>query len=233
MKQPLALIAGDGGVLGRALRQEFSDAGFDVHGLRRTPMGETGTGHGDAPTLTQHDCDLSDAQQAHDVVSRIGRQHGAIDTLVYNPAVLSMAPFAQLSLADFESAWRTSVLGAMACAQAVLPAMLQRGHGTLIFTGATASMRGTSGFAAFASAKFALRGLAQSLAREYQPHGIHVVHVVLDGLLQGSASIQRFGGNDAQAMDCAEVARTYRWLSQQPASTWTHELDMRPATGRF
>ena len=138
-----------------------------------------------------------------------------------------------MKTADFEATWRTSVLGAVACAQAVLPGMVQCGRGALIFSGATASIRGAARFAAFAVAKFALRGLAQSLAREYHAQGVHVTHVVLDGLLRGSKSVARFGGRDKAAIDPTEVAKTYRWLAEQEQSAWTHELDLRPASEKF
>ena len=92
---------------------------------------------------------------------------------------------------------------------------------------------GRSVFAAFAAAKFGLRGLAQSLARELQPQGIHVAHVVLDGFLLGSPSVQRFGGPAPRTIDPAEVARAYRWLAEQNRSAWTHELVLRPNSERF
>jgi len=103
----------------------------------------------------------------------------------------------------------------------------------VIFIGATASVRGSAKFAALAAAKFALRGFAQALARECQPQGVHVVHLVIDGLLRGSPSIARFGGSEARAIPPAEVARACRWLAAQPPSAWTHELDMRSSAERF
>jgi len=103
----------------------------------------------------------------------------------------------------------------------------------MIFSGATAATRGTARFAAFASAKFALRGLTQSLAREYQSQGIHIAHVVIDGLLGGSASIGKFGGSEERSIDPAAVAVSYRMLAEQPSSAWTLELDVRPSSERF
>jgi NADP-dependent 3-hydroxy acid dehydrogenase YdfG len=210
-----AVIVGAGGVLGQALQAEFSGAGYRVVGLRRA------------------DCDLGDADAVREALTQVARQHGTIDTMIHNAAHLVMAPFADLAVSDFEATWRVSVAGAVGAAQAVLPGMLHAGSGTLIFSGATGSVRGTARFAAFASAKFALRGLAQCLAREYQAQGVHVAHVVLDGLLRGSPSIQRFGGNEARSIDPVDAARAYRWLAEQPPSAWTHELDLRPHNERF
>ena len=105
-------------------------------------------------------------------------EFSAADVLIYNTPKLVVAPFASLNLTEFEATRKTLVPGAAACAQAVLPGMLQRKRGTLILIGATASIRGGANFAAFASAKFALRGLAQSLARDLQPQGVHVAHLL-------------------------------------------------------
>jgi len=213
MTSKVILIAGAGGVLGVALSKEFSGVGHVVKGLRSNSS--------DAP--------LDPTQEVAKVVAELGE----IEVLIYNAAQLVVAPFMDLTLRDFEDSWRACVGGAVEYVQAVLPGMLSRGGGTVIFSGATASLRGASNFAAFASAKYALRGLAQSLAREHQAHGIHVVHVVLDGLLRGSASAARFGGGDMQTIDPVEVAKIYRWLADQHASAWTHEIDLRPNCEKF
>ncbi len=102
--------------------------------------------------------------------------------------------------------------------------MAPRGRGTIIFTGATASLRGGSGFSSFAAGKFALRALAQSMARELQPNGVHVVHVVIDGKIRDAG----IAANDGTWMDPDEIASTYAGLYFQGNSNWTHELDMRP-----
>jgi NAD(P)-dependent dehydrogenase (short-subunit alcohol dehydrogenase family) len=229
MTSKVALIAGAGGVLGDALVREFSGAEYAVATLRRgnhnTPPGSS--------TRYALSCDLGDAAAAEGAVEQVVSRFGEIEVLVHNAAHFVMAPFAELQAMDFETAWKVSVGGAAACVRAALPGMLRRGRGTLIFSGATGSTRGTARFAAFASAKFALRGLAQSLAREYQPQGIHVAHVVLDGLLRGSPSVARFGASNELALDPGDVAATYRWLAEQPASAWTHEIDPRPRGERF
>lgn len=222
------LIAGAGGVLGHALAAEFTAAGYAAVGLRRV-----GSEPSRAMTIPLLHCDLDDASATRRAVEEVLAQHGPIDILVCNTAQFVVGALSELAFDDFERAWRAAMTSAVACTQAVLPGMLERGRGAIIFSGATASIRGGARFAAFASAKFALRGFAQSLAREMQARKIHVVHVILDGLLGGSASASRFGGTENNTMDPREVARTYRWLAEQHPSAWTHEIDLRPATEKF
>ena len=214
MSGATAVIVGAGGVLGRALRAEFEGAGHRVFGLGRG------------------DCGLQDAAAVTGAVAGIAQAH-AVDVLICNAAQLTIAPFLELGPADFESSWRAGVMSAVGAARAVIPGMLRARAGTLLFTGATASLRGSANFAAFAVAKAGLRALAQSLAREYQPQGIHVAHVVLDGVLRGSRSAGRFQLGDERTLDPAEVARAYRYLAGQPRSAWTHELELRPASEKF
>src|SRR4029077_18793631 len=123
--------------------------------------------------------------------------------------------------------------GAVAMSRALLPKMLARGQGTLIMTGATAATRASAGFAALASSKFALRALAQALAREFGPNGVHVVHVVVDGLIDEPQTRRRFTDRSGAMIDADALAATYLSIVQQPPSTWTHELDLRPSSGRF
>jgi NAD(P)-dependent dehydrogenase (short-subunit alcohol dehydrogenase family) len=222
------VIAGGGGVLGQALAREFAGAGYAVSALRRRADAATA----DDPVHSMP-CDLRDGPATRAALAQAAAARGPVQVLVYNAAHLVIAPVSELTAQQFEESWRVGAAGAFECMQAVLPSMLARGSGTLICSGATASLRGSARFAALAAAKFALRGLVQSLARELQPQGIHVAHVVLDGLLLGSPSVQRFGGADSRSIDPAEAARAYRWLAEQNRSAWTHELDLRPHSERF
>jgi NAD(P)-dependent dehydrogenase (short-subunit alcohol dehydrogenase family) len=222
------VIAGGGGVLGHALSLEFADAGFAVTSLRRQP------GVGDARQAVHTvACDLRDGAATRAALERAAHERGPVDVLICNTAHLVMAPVAELTTSDFDESLRIGVGTAFHCVQAVLPTMQSRGSGTILCSGATASMRGSARFAALAAAKFALRGFTQALARELQPQGIHVAHVVIDGLLLDSPSMQRFGGAASRAIDPAEAARNYRWLTEQNRSAWTHELDLRPHSERF
>lgn len=223
------VIAGGGGVLGHALGQEFAAAGYAVSSLRRHPS-VAAAAHRAVHWMA---CDLRDPAATRAVLQRAAAERGPVDVLVFNAAHLVIAPVAELTADSFDESLRVGVGAAFHCVQAVLPQMLARNSGTIVCSGATASLRGSACFAALAAAKFALRGFAQALARELQPQGIHVAHVVLDGLLLGSPSVQRFGGADSRAIDPAEAARGYRWLAEQNRSAWTHELDLRPHSERF
>ena len=214
-------IVGYGPGLGAALAQRFAQADWKVLTLsRRVPAAA-----------------LPDAHAVLDVTARdaarrlaaLLAEHGAPRALVYEVGVFRRAPFAATAEDDFRACWEGMVLGAFRVAQAVAPAMVQAGGGTLIFSGATASLRGGAEFAAFASAKFALRGLTQSLARAWQPQGVHVVHAILDGVIAGSA---RSAAHTAR-LDSAAIAESYWQLAQQQPGAWTHELDLRGADEPF
>ena len=211
----VVLVVGAGGVLGSALLNEFASAGDEVMGLRRS------------------DVDLANGAAVQERVAAIAAERGRIDVLVCNAARLLISPFQETSLVEAHALWQVNVGSALGAVQAALPGMLARGQGTMIFTGATASLRGSARFSAFAATKFALRGLAQSLAREVQAQGVHVAHVVLDGLLRGSSSAERFGRPGGPTLDPVEVARSYRWLADQPTTAWVHEIDLRPAGEKF
>ena len=228
MKRKRALIAGAGGSLGHALVRQFTAAGYVVDAIVRRP--ESIPAVGAASTIA---CDLTVEDTARPALARLVEHGDGVDVLVCNVAALVTGEFASLERRDFDRSFQASVGTAVTCVQAVLPGMLRQGSGAVLFSGATASIRGSSGFSAFASAKFALRGLAQSLAREHQSHGIHVAHVLLDGLLSGSASVARFGGKATKTLDVEDVAKAYVWLAEQPSSAWTHELDLRHHEERF
>lgn len=221
-----AIIVGAGGALGSALCREFAAGGFTIAKLHRQR----------ALVESQQlsvACDLQDADSVRSAIDFIIDATGDASVLVCNAGTLVMKPFAEHTLNDFESSWRVNVGAALGAIQAVIPRMLSQKSGCILLSGATASLRGSAKFAAFAASKFALRGLAQSLAREYQPSGIHVAHVVLDGVLHGSASATRFQKDETQCIDPSAAAQAYRWLAEQPAEAWTHELDIRPRTEKF
>jgi NAD(P)-dependent dehydrogenase (short-subunit alcohol dehydrogenase family) len=133
----------------------------------------------------------------------------------------------------YRKVWEMGALAGFLMGREVAKAMLPRGRGTILFTGATASLRGSAGFAAFAGAKHALRALAQSMARELWPQGIHVAHVVIDGAIDTQFIAQTFPERYALKakdgiLDPEHIAETYWQLHRQPRSAWTHEMDLRP-----
>jgi NAD(P)-dependent dehydrogenase (short-subunit alcohol dehydrogenase family) len=230
---PAIAIAGIGEGFGLALANTFAAAGYDIIGLSRSGRCDAAAaaltaahGRGYLP-LT---CDVTD----DGAVARILAPHAArVAAAIYNAHHLVIAPFLETGASDVAQAMAINCGGAVALARALLPEMLARGQGTLIMTGATATRRASAGFSALAMSKFALRALAQSLAREYGPKGIHVAHVVVDGLIDEPQTHRRFPDRRDAMIDADALAATYLSIVRQPPSMWTHELDVRPSTGRF
>jgi NAD(P)-dependent dehydrogenase (short-subunit alcohol dehydrogenase family) len=184
----------------------------------------------EVPAVVPIACELTDPDAVDRAFTEIARTLAAPDIVIYNAHRIELRPALDTTLDAFVDAWRVGCLGGFLVARRVLPEMQARGAGTLVFTGATGSVRGGKRSAAFASAKFALRGLAQSLAREFGPAGVHVAHVVIDGLIWSDRSRARFDARPETSMDPRAIAATYRHLVEQPPSAWTHELDLRPAS---
>ncbi|MDC0660575.1 SDR family NAD(P)-dependent oxidoreductase [Leisingera sp. SS27] len=223
--KPLVLVAGAGAGLGQSLLARFEDGGYQPVGLGRTQP--------ENPVGAFHELDLSNADAVTSEIADITVEHGPPKLVVHNTAELVIAPFTETTLQDYQRTWSSMVQSAILLAQATLPPMVRAGGGAFIVSGATASMRGGACFSAFASTKFALRGLTQSLAREYQPTGVHVAHVILDGIIDTSRSRDLHDLDPANMMDPYEIAEAYWQLAHQPRSTWTHELDLRPASEGF
>ncbi|MGA2396556.1 MAG: SDR family NAD(P)-dependent oxidoreductase [Steroidobacteraceae bacterium] len=158
---------------------------------------------------------------------------GALESAAFNAGNAVRGTPLELTPAEFESTWRGSTYAGFLFARTALPRLLAAGGGSLLFTGATASVRGRGPFVAFAAAKAGLRSVAQSLAREYGPHGVHVAHVIIDGGIDGEQL--RRNAPDLVADGAADrllrpddIAETYWQLHRQHRSAWTHELDLRP-----
>lgn len=212
-----ALVVGVGPGLGAALCRALAQAGYAVAAVSRTP------GAAVTPGARAFAADAADESAMGACVAAVERELGPVEALVYNAASFHMGALEETSAERFEAVWRASCLGAFVTARAALPAMASRGRGAAIFTGATASLRGGAAFAAFASAKFAMRGLVQSLARAYWPKGVHVAHAVIDGAI---------GGRDG-ALDPDAIAAAYMGVLTQPRSAWTQEFDLRPHAEKF
>ncbi len=225
------LIAGAAPGFGEAVATRFMAAGYRVAGLARST--DWGTGFETTGQYRHFRCDLADEVSVSTAVEAISDEMGAPTVVVYNAMAIRIIPFQDLSVEDFTVAWQAGCLGAMILSKQVLPHMVKEGQGCIIFSGATASIRGGAKFASFASAKFAMRGLAQALAREYGSQGIHVVHALLDGLIWGPQTLERIGAEKTKCMDPGAIADTYLHLVGQDQSVWTHELDMRPWHERF
>jgi NAD(P)-dependent dehydrogenase (short-subunit alcohol dehydrogenase family) len=227
----VAVIAGASRGLGSSVCRALRDRGFRVvaMGRRAGVAAVADMVEGVVPV----DCELTEVSAVDRAFADIEREMGTPSAVVYNAHRLELRTSAATPFDMFESVWRVNCFGAYVVARRAIPGMLERGAGALIFSGATASRRGGKRTAAFASSKFALRGLAQSLARELGPHGIHVAHVVLDGLIWSEQTRARFSAEEAQCMSPDDVAAVYASLVEQPRSAWTHEIDLRPWLEKF
>ena len=182
--------------------------------------------------ITLHDCDTTDPVAVQELFA--GLADVPLAAVVYNAGTFEPGRVVDIDAEDFERCWRVGCLGGFLVGQAAARAMLDRGAGTIIFTGATASLRGGAGFANLAAPKFALRALAQSMARELGAQGIHVAHVIIDGQIHSEryAHLQDERGPDS-LLEPDAIADTYLALHQQPRSAWTQEVDLRPWSEKF
>jgi NAD(P)-dependent dehydrogenase (short-subunit alcohol dehydrogenase family) len=178
--------------------------------------------------------DATDAASVASAFGRVREELGEPEVFVYNAGTFQMGGILELSPEQFDDCFRANCSGAFYGAQQVLPAMVERGRGTIILTGATAALRGSARFAALATGKFGLRALAQSMAREFGPQGIHVAHVVIDGQINTprlrEAQPDR---EESTTLSPESIAETYWQLHAQDPTAWTLELDLRPAPESF
>jgi NAD(P)-dependent dehydrogenase (short-subunit alcohol dehydrogenase family) len=157
---------------------------------------------------------------------------GSPNVVVYNPSWRVRGPLIELNPQDVAKTWEVSAFGGFLVAQEAAKRMLQQGNGAIFFTGASASVKGYSQSAPFAMGKFALRGLAQSIARELAPQNIHVAHFVIDGAIRSSSRIDPADNPDS-TLDPDAIAQTYLNILRQPRSAWTWEVELRPWVERF
>jgi NAD(P)-dependent dehydrogenase (short-subunit alcohol dehydrogenase family) len=229
----VVLIVGVGPGFGAAIARRFWRGGFRVAIIARTSefitelARELSSSSDPALALV---ADVSQPKEVAAVIERARVELGPISVLVHNASSSSGDGLLRTSAAQFEEAWRIAALGAFVCAQETAPDMIAAGTGAMIFTGATSSVRG-GGWLSFSSAKFALRGLAQSLARELWPQGIHVAHVVVDGLIGPRDAAHK--DSPEPLLDPDQMAEAYFQLANQDRSAWTLELDLRANRERF
>lgn len=229
-----ALIVGAGPGLSASLARQFVERGMQVTMARRKPGADdafaqemAGLGVGLAA------CDVADAASVASLFTRLDAE-GAPDVVVFNPSARARGPIVDLDPAEVARALSVSALGGFHVAQQAARRMVPAGHGAILFTGASASVKGFPQSASFAMGKFALRGLAQSLARELHPKGVHVGHFVIDGGIR-SAGRNRVESADApdRFLDPDSIARSYASFLDQDRSAWGWELELRPWVERF
>ena len=229
MTQPYrtALIVGAGRGLGASLARAFARSGMQVALAARDAAkldalcSETGA--------TAFACDAQEPSQVARLFAALEAKLGAPDVVVYNASGRVRGPLTSLAPDDVRRALMVSAFGAFLVSQRAVPAMLAKGQGAVLLTGASASVKGYAESAPFAMGKFALRGLAQSMARELAPKGIHVAHFVIDGAIRPR---EQADAGDAM-LDPDAIASTYLHVLQQPRSAWTWEVELRPWLERF
>src|ERR1700743_866216 len=177
-------------------------------------------------------CNATDADEVERLFGMVEREIGAPDVVVYNASARARGPFVELAPADVAQALNISAFGGLLVARRALKLMLPNRHGAILFTGASASVKGYPQSAPFAMGKFALRGLAQSMARELSPQGIHVAHFVIDGGIRSATRLDPPDRPDS-FLDPDAIAASYWSVLQQPRSAWTWELELRPWVEKF
>jgi len=243
LKKPVCLVVGAGDGVGAAIARAFSAEGMTVCVTRRPrnqaaldKLADTVRAAGGNAHAFGVDARVEEDMAA--LFARIEREIGPLEVVVFNIGANVRYGIRETTTRVFTKVWEMACLAGFITGREAAERMVPRGSGSIFFTGATASTRGAAGFAAFAAAKSGLRALAQSMARELGPLGIHVAHVVIDGAIDGT--FIRQSGADVDALldrDAIlkpdEIAKSYVWLHKQARSAWTHELDLRPWVERF
>lgn len=238
MNQPkVAAVLGVGPGLGAAIAHRFAQAGFVIALMARnrdqlsTIQSEIEQAGSRALPVS---VDATDPASVKAAFEQVHSELGVPEVFVYNAGLFQVAGILELTPEQFEAGWKVNCFGAFLAAQQVLPAMIERKSGTILLTGATAALKGSARFAGLAVGKFGLRALAQSLAREFSPQGIHIAHIVVDGMID-TARVRSSapGREDYMLLKPEAIAETYWHLYQQDATAWTLELDLRPAVEKF
>ena len=225
-----ALVVGAGPGLSASLARALAKAGIKVALAARST--------GDLESLVKETgakafaCDASERGQVDKLFTEVDAALGAPDIVIYNASYRTRGPFVELNPADVEKALAVTAYGAFLVAQQAARRMLPNKHGAILLTGASAGVKGYPQSAPFAMGKFALRGLAQSMARELSPQGIHVAHVVVDGGIR-SARRTETADNPDSLLDPDAIAASYMHLIHQPRSAWAWEIELRPWVEKF
>jgi NAD(P)-dependent dehydrogenase (short-subunit alcohol dehydrogenase family) len=232
---PVALIVGAGDNLGAAIARRFSREGLHVVATRRrgdlTKLVEQIESRGGRATAIHSDA--RDEDGVRELVEHIESRIGPLAVVVFNVGGNVQFPLLETTSRVYRKVWEMCAFAGFLIGREAADRMLARGSGTIVFTGATASTRGAAGFSAFAGGKHALRALAQSMARELGPQGIHVAHVIIDGVIDTSSTRELFPQwfeerPEDGILQPADIAEIYWQLHCQPRSAWTFETDLRP-----
>jgi NAD(P)-dependent dehydrogenase (short-subunit alcohol dehydrogenase family) len=233
----VAAVLGVGPGLGAAVARRFAREGFAVALMARSEESFAGVREGIEEiggTALPVAADSTDPASVEAAFGRVREELGDPEVFVYNAGAFQMGGILEIAPEKFDECFRANCAGAFYAAQQVLPAMVEAARGTILLTGATASLRGSARFSALAVGKFGLRALAQSMAREFGPQGIHVAHVIIDGQINTPRVRQRSPDRESQTMlSSGAIAETYCQIHSQDPTAWTLELDLRPAVESF
>lgn len=230
VKFNIALVVGAGAGLSASLARALANDGIKVALAARTTN--------DLDALVKDiggrafTCDASKRGEVEKLFADLDASHGAPDIVIYNASFRTRGPFVELDPLDVEKSLAVTAYGGFLVAQQAARRMLPKKHGAILLTGASAGVKGYPQSAPFAMGKFALRGLAQSMARELSPQGIHVAHVVIDGGIKSARRAEAADKPDS-LLDPDAIAESYMHLIHQPRSAWAWEIELRPWVERF
>jgi NAD(P)-dependent dehydrogenase (short-subunit alcohol dehydrogenase family) len=233
----VAAVLGIGPALGASIARRFAREGYSVALMaRRTeeldPVEKSIAQAGGRALAVP--ADATDAESVSRGFQTIREQLGAPEVFVYNAGAFEAGGILEVSPEKFERSWRANCLGAFLGAREALPAMVERGRGSVLLTGATGSLRGSARFSCLAVGKFGLRALAQSMAREFGPQGIHVAHIIIDGQIDTPRLHKMQPDREKRSLLSPDAIADQYWnLHAQHPTTWTLELDLRPAVEKF
>ncbi len=243
--KPVAMIVGAGDFIGAAIAKKFAAEGYVTcmgrrQGDKLEPLAEEiRSAGGEAFPFT---LDARDEEKITSLFAHIEEEIGPLDVVVFNIGANVNFPIRETTSRVFTKVWQMACLAGFLTGREAAKYMVPRGRGTILFTGATASVKGGQGYAAFASAKFGLRALAQSMARELGPEGIHIAHMIIDAGVDTEwvrGMIEKQSGESADNLpegflvDPDSIAAAYWFIHQQPRDAWTFELDLRPAVEKW
>jgi NAD(P)-dependent dehydrogenase (short-subunit alcohol dehydrogenase family) len=239
--QKACLIVGAGDGTGSAVAKRFAQAGYIVCVTRRTPEASQGLLaeiHASGGRALAFTLDARHEDEVVNLFKKIEQDVGALEIVIFNVGGNVRFPLLEMTAQKYFKTWEMCALAGFLVGREAARVMLPRQVGTILFTGATASLRGGVGFSAFAGGKAALRALAQSMAREFGPQGLHVAHIIVDGVID-SKRVRTTQPERVAALgplglvEPDSIAQAYVWLHEQRPDAWTFELDLRPAVERW
>ncbi len=236
-KNKVVAVVGAGPGLGASVAQRFAKEGYTIALIART-QSKLEEIQKSIEALGQRalpvSADVTSESDLESAFNQITEDGGNIEALIYNAGDFKMQSVLDIDPEGFKRSWEINCMGAFLSSKLVLPSMIENKRGTIIFTGATASKRGSSMFSRLAVGKFGLRALAQSMAREFGPKGVHIAHVVIDGIIATPFYIENQPDRDPQTLLSPDsIAEQYLQLHIQDRTSWTLELDLRPSAEKF